>query len=212
MVTVDYDPATLCGSVDLRVVRLIADRHGKKLDPSYLANVEQHHGGVPARQYFTDARGVWHRVGRFLPLIDNRSELSPPFQRSEDFPQRDARIEWGVLTLIEEDAPSAWHLFGGERLLPFAALYRNTTHPDALSLTEGKTNLLAFQYAELDARPRVVVWLADQARDEYERWASTVLGANPCDHDEPVRYSAFTVAVADDFDNFLGRLTKKPTL
>jgi hypothetical protein len=211
MVTVDCDSATLCGPVDSRVVRVLADRHSKVLDPSYLAFVEQHNGGVPVRQFFTDARGMTHRIGRFLPLFDNRSELPRPFRPSLKFPQRDARIEWGVLTLIEEDSPSAWWLFGGERLVPFAALYRGVKHPDTLSLVEGDVNLLTFVYAQPDARPCVAVWLAQQARDEYERWSCVVAGVNPCEHDEPVRYDAFTVPVAADFENFLAGLRERPT-
>lgn len=150
MKVLDYDTASLR---DQRVVRILEQGYGKRLDPAYLAFIEHLTSGVPPRQYVA-ARATVHRIGRFLPLVDNYSELEPPFRRSWEFLARDVRIDWGVLTLIEEDGPSAWHLFGGERLLPFVALYRGSRHPDTLSLTGGDTNLLTFAYDKPGKAPR----------------------------------------------------------
>jgi hypothetical protein len=208
VVVVDYEPTSLCGPVDLRVVGVLEERHGKKLDPSYVSHVQQHHGGIPVQRYVTDGRGVVRRIGRFLPLIDNRSDIGPPFQRSVDTAARDSRIDWGVLTLIEEDGPCSRRLFGGQVLLPFAALYRGEQHPDGMKLPEGEADLLAFSYAPENGRPAVVVWLAREAEAECERWTNALRAGK---WEETVRYSTFTVPVAATFDEFLECLRAEPT-
>ena len=201
-----YDPASLCGPVDLRVASFLEEYRGNKLDPSYLRRVQKWHGGIPGKQYFDAEDGNTYRVGRFLTLVDKQSELEPPFRPSWEFPKRDIRIDWSVLTLIDQEGPSCRNLFGGEELLPFAALYWGPHHPDGMSLTDGNVNLLGFLYEPECQRPRVVVWLADEAQKEYWRWDEAL----NADEDEPVRYEDFTIPVAPDFDGFLGILRAEP--
>lgn len=207
MMVIDYDLGSPCEPVDGRVMRILQTRHGKVLDASYFAQIQHHHGGVPIRQYVNDAHGTTHRIGRFLLLIDNHSEFETPFQSSSEFPTRDARIDRGILTLIEEDSATAHRLFGGEKLLPFAALYRGSRHPDDLRLGDGEASFLAFLYNG-QVRPQVVVWIAADAGREYERWSFAL--ADGRRWDEPVRYSAFTVPVAKHFDDFLSCLRSDP--
>jgi len=196
-----YDPASLCGRADLRVAAFLERYRGNKLDASYLHHLRRWHGGIPGKQYFNAEDGKVYRVGRFLTLVDKKSQLEPPFRPSWEFPERDVRIDWSVLTLIDQEGPSCRFLFGGERLLPFAALYWGPHHPDGMSLTEGDVNLLGFLYDPDLARPRVVVCLAYEAAGEYQRWEETL---DPSSDDEgPVRYEDFTVPVASDFDAFL---------
>src|SRR5262245_13317486 len=64
-----------------------------------------------------------------------------------------------------------------------------------MSLTAGDVNLLAFLYEGRRQRPRVVVWLAHKAQQEYWRWEAA-LKASRWEQEEPVRYEDFTVAVA----------------
>jgi hypothetical protein len=207
MVDLNYDTSSLCGPVDMRVARFLEEDIGNQLDPSYVAHILKWHGGIPGNQYFDAGDGKTYRVGRFLTLVDKRSELEPPPRPSWSFP-RDARIDWSVLTLIDQEGPSCRHLFAGEELLPFAALYWGPHHPDGMRLTDGDVNLVAFLY-ESEPRPRVVVWLAHEAQKEYWRWENA-LRASGWNEEEPVRYQDFTVPVAPSFDAFLTMLRAKP--
>ena len=148
-------------------------------------------------------------MGRFLTLVDEDSALEPPARPSWEFPERDIRIDWSVLTLIDQEGPSCRNLFAGDDLLPFAALYRGKLHPDGMSLTAGDTDLLCFLYRSKAQRPRVVVWLADRAQQEYDRWEGVMSAADGAE-EVPVRYEDFTVPVSPDFDSFLARLRAEP--
>jgi hypothetical protein len=204
-----YDPSSLCGPVDLRVARFLEEYRGNKLDPSYLRHLSKWHGGIPGKQYFDAEDGKTYRLGRFLTLLDKKSQLEPPFRPSWQYPKRDIRIDWSVLTLIDQEGPSCRHLFGGEELLPIAALYWGPHHPDDMRLTDGDVNLLGFLYEPARQRPRVVVWLAHEAQQEYWRWEEA-LKASGWDEEEPVRYENFIVPVAQDFDAFLTLLRVEP--
>jgi hypothetical protein len=198
----NYDPSSFCGPADLRVARFLEEYREHKLDAAYLRHVKKYHGGIPGKQYFDAEDGKTHRVGRFLTLVDEKSKLEPPFRPSWQFPKQDIRIDWSVLTLIDQEGPSCRNLFGGEKLLPFAALFFGPNHPDGMGLTDGNVNLLAFLYESKKRRPRVVVWLAHEAQREYFRWEKA-----GCDE---VRYADFTVGVAETFDEFLASLRAKP--
>ena len=202
MIDLNYDPASICGPTDFRVARFLEEYRGNKLDPSYIRHLERFHGGIPGKQHFDAVTGETFRVGRFLTMVDEKSELEPPLRPSWEFPPRDARIDWSVLTLIDQEGPSCRNLFGGDQLLPFAALYFGPNHPDGMSLTNGNTNLVCFFYESKLVRPRVVVWLAHQAQMEYFRWDEAIVE----NEDEEVRYNDFTLPVAADFDSFLAIL------
>jgi hypothetical protein len=209
MADLNYDPASLCGPADLRVAQFLEEYRGNKLDASYLRHVQKYHGGIPGKQYFDAEDGKTYRVGRFLTLVDDESALEPPPRPSWEQPKRDVRIDWSVVTLIDQEGPSCCNLFGGEELLPFAALYWGPHHPDGMSLTDGNVNLLGFMYESKRRRPRVVVWLAHEAQKEYWRWEAA-LKASGWDEEEPVRYEDFTVPVASNFDAFLKLLRPGP--
>ncbi len=203
MVDLGYDPSSLCGPVDERVAAFIQSYRKHRLDPAYLDHARRYHGGIPGKQYFA-ADGETYRVGRFLTLVDEESELGPPPRPSWANPGRDARIDWSMLALIDEEGATARHLFYGEQLLPFAALYRGPHHPDEIDLSDGHVDLLAF-FNEGD-RPRVVVWLADRAAAEFRRWEAELRR----DEGAPVRFADFTVPVAPDFESFLRLLRAEP--
>jgi hypothetical protein len=209
MVDLNYDASSLCGPVDLRVARFLEGYRGHELDASYLRHVQNWHGGIPGKQYFDAADGKTYRVGRYLTLLDEESELQPPHRPSWEFPNRDVRIDWSVLTLIDEEGPSCRNLFGGERLLPFAALFWGSQHPDAMRLTDGNVNLVGFFYESTQRRPRVVVWLAHEAQQEYCRW-ERALDPSSGHAQKPVRYEHCTVSVAPHFDAFLMLLRAEP--
>jgi hypothetical protein len=199
MVDLNYDPASLCRPLDIGVVRFLVKYRGHKFDRAYLAHAQKWHGGVPGMQYFTAEDRKVYRVGRFLTLVDEKSKLTPPHRDSWEHPQRDARIDWSVLTLIDEEGRSCRTLFAGERLLPFAALYSGPHHPDKMSLTDGDVDLICFDYAPGAERPGVVLWLTQEAQGEYFRWERILRS----DENGPVRYEDFTVPVARHFDAFL---------
>jgi hypothetical protein len=193
----------------MRVVRFLEQSRGNQFDLSYLRHIRKWHGGVPGKQYFEAEGGKTYRLGRFLTLVDKESELEPPFRPSWEFPKRDIRIDWSALTLIDQEGPSCRHLFSGEELLPFAALYWGPHHPDGMSLTDGNVNLLGFLYERKQQRPRVVIWLAHEAQQECWRWEAA-LKASKWDEEERVRYEDFTVPVAPNFDIFLTLLRAEP--
>ncbi len=203
MEDLDAEFSQLCGPADERVIRLlevgIESLLNPALDPAYLAFVREHHGAVPRKSYFTASDGKTYRVGRFLTLVDGKSVLEPPFQESWEFPDRDVRIDWSAFTLVDQECATSRALFYGYALVPFAALYWHTEHPDGMSLTDGNVNLVGFLFNE-DGSSSVVVWLAGNAAGEYSRWEDARE-----DIDE-ARYADFTVPVAPDFASFLALL------
>ncbi len=206
MVDLNYDPSNLCGPVDMRVVLFLEKYRGHKFDPSYLAHVQKWHGGIPGKPYFTAGGRKPDRIGRFLTLVDEKSVLEPPHRPSWEFPKQDIRIDWSVLTVIDQEGPSCLTLFSGEQLLPFAALFYGPHHPDGMGLTDGNVDLLCFFYEPGVRRPRVVLWLAHDALEERFRWDK----AFRVNENERVRYEDFTVPVAQHFDEFLELLRADP--
>jgi hypothetical protein len=204
VVELGYDPSSLCGPADMRVAEFVQDYRKHRLDPAYLEHARRFHGGIPGKQYFDAADGKTYRVGRFLTLVDEESELAPPARPSWSNPGRDIRVDWSMLTLIDEEGATARHLFYGEELLPFAALYRGPHHPDQMGLDDGNVDLLAFFYE--GGRSRVVVWLADEAAAEFRRWEAELRR----DEGAHVRYADFTVPVAPDFESFTRLLRAEP--
>jgi hypothetical protein len=203
MVDLNYDMSSLCGPADMRVVRFIETYRGNKFDPAYLQHIQQWHGGIPGKQYFDAQDGKTYRVGRFLTLVDEKSTLEPPERLSWENRDRDIRIDWSVLTRIDEEGP-CMQVFSGEKLLPFANLYYREHHPDEMGIGEdGIIDLLAFIY-EGKSRPRVVVNLARKSLDEYFRLEESR------SEGREVRYDDITVSVAENFDEFLKLLRAKP--
>lgn len=137
-------------------------------------------------------------------MVDEESELEPPPRPSWVNPGRDVLVDWGMLTLIDEEGATARHLFYGEELLPFAALYWGPHHPDGMDLSDGNVDLLAFFYKGEQAS--VVVWRADEAAVEFRRWEAELRQ----DEEAAVRSADFTVPVAPDFENFLQLLRAQP--
>jgi hypothetical protein len=204
MIDLEYDPTSFAGPIDWRVVRFIESYRKHKFDSSYLDHVEKFHGGIPGKQYFTAVNGATFRVGRFLTLVDEETDLQPPFRQSWEFPERDIRIHWSVLTRIDEDGPISRELFAGEVLWPFAALYWGPHHPDEMGTEEGGiVDHLCFHYVSDEKRPSVIVSLAQQAQQEVFR---RELGRRY----DAVRYADFTVPVAPHFDAFLELLRRQP--
>jgi hypothetical protein len=187
----------------MRVVHFIEKYRKHTFDPAYIRHIQQWHGGIPGKQFFDAANGKTYRLGRFLTLVDEESELEPPSRRSWEHPERDIRIDWSVLTLIDEERPACRILHGGERLLPFANLYFGDHHPDEMGLGEGGIDMLAFDF-EAEGRPKVVLFQAGPAQKDFNRW-ERALAASEYKVNE-ARYEDFTVAVADDFDAFLPML------
>jgi hypothetical protein len=208
-IDLDYDPDSLAGPPDKRTLDKHTARH-YVLDRAYLDHARRYHGGIPGKAYLTAPSNEVLRVGRFLTLFDSKSDLPGPHRPSWIIPGRDARIDYSAWTLVGQEGNSCRHLFGGDELLPFAALH-GPHHPDEMDLTDGYVDLLCFFYRD-DAtkkgerRPNVVRWDANLAREEYWRWAP-VTGID--DH-EPVRYGDFTEPIAVDFDRFLEMLRDAP--
>jgi hypothetical protein len=203
MVDLNYDLSSLCGPVDMRVVHFIEKYRGNQFDPSYLTHIQKWHGGIPGKQYFDAEDGKTYRVGRFLTLVDEKTKLEPPARPSWEYRERDIRIDWSVLTRIDEEG-ACRQVFSGEKLLPFANLFYRDIHPDEMGIGEdGVVDLLAFIY-EGKSRPRVVVNLARKSLDENFRLQKVR------SEEWEVRYDDITVPVAANFDDFLKLLRAKP--
>lgn len=206
MEDLNYDLSSLCGPIDERVVEFVQTYRKHRFEPAYLEHVRRYHGGVPGKQYFTASDGNTYRVGRFMTFLDEESELTPPIRPSWQQPGRDIRINWSMLTQIDEEGPTARHLFYGEELLPFAALYCGQHHPDEMGLDDGNVDFVAFHFEK--EQSSVVVWLADEAGTEFRRWEAALLKKE--DQDEPIRFADFTVMVAPNFTSFLALLRAEP--
>ena len=196
-VNVKCVPKSLAGPVDPRVVRWL-DKRGLPLDPVFLKQVKKFHGGVPVNPYFTASNGETYRVGRFLPLVDERTRLRPPKQPGSEFEETDIRVERSVVTLLDQEGPSCRQLF--DKLLPFAALYAGKLDPSDMVLTGASNELVCFDYSHPHRiRPAVVVWLTEESAQEYERWEEG-------NAEDEVRYQDFTVPVAETFEAFAAML------
>lgn len=169
----------------------------RELDAAYLAQAGNLHGAVPDKQYFEAANGQTYRVGRFLTLVDDDSELDEnPDWRSWEYGE-DARIDWSVSMLKDGDAPIPRGL--GESIVPFAALYSGDVHPDRLGTGEyGNVDLLCFLYGIENERPAIVVWEGAKAPMDYT-------------DEEEIEYSDFTIPVAATFDQFMSCLREQPS-
>jgi len=213
-----YDPGSFAGPFDEDVLELVesmieGDRH---LDASYVAHLRTFNGGIPGKQYFTTSGGKTYRVGRFLAMVDEESELPAPEQPHFEFGDMDARAVNGVPFLMDCEGPVCRGLL---YLIPFAALYFGDNHPDEMSIHRGYVDLLCFRYANRGPdcpRPSVVVWKGESAAAEYERWSeeldSMMDGESEdvdADAEAAVRYEDFTEEVAPDFDAFLKMLREK---
>ncbi len=201
--SIECQTGSLAGPVDQRAIAALEDYRQFTFDSTYIAALPFIHGGIPVRQYLTTPSGKVVRIGRFLPIVDEHSTLTPPEQPSWETPGRDVRIDRSIETLIDQEGTSCQCLFAGERLIPFAALYAGHIHPDGMSLTSGDCDLLCFDH--LVTPPAVVLWRADDALTEFLRLDDT-----PLEEDEPVDYDSFMEPVADCFQTFAELLKDSP--
>jgi hypothetical protein len=198
---IECETDSLAGKVDRKAIRRLEKYRKFKFDPVFLEHLPQIHGGIPTRPFFTSAGGNTCRVGRFLTVLDRKSRLEPPAEPSWEDRTSDVRIVRSIRTLIDQEGPSCRRLFGGERLIPFAALYRGENHPDGMSLTEGDCDLVCFDNARHP--PSIVLWDPLESHREYVRWESGSL-------DEDVDYASFVEPVANTFSEFAAMLATSP--
>lgn len=203
--------STIAGPVDDRVVHRLEGYLSRRLDRTFKEALPMIHGAIPIRQFFATNEGEQFRVGRILTLLDSNSNLRH-FEPSTHTAGRDIRVERSILTLVAEESRSCKYLFAGERLIPFAALYRGESHPDEWSLVEADCDLLCFDY-DTDP-PQIVVWHARKAEQEYFRYAEReiYLDDDPrAAESERVPYENFTTFVAPSFLEFSKMLRDAPT-
>lgn len=195
---------------DPRVLKSIETKY-RNLDPRFIDFIATHQGATPAHAYFTDARGATHRIGRFLTLVDAYSTLPPPRSPSFENPERDRRIDLGITTLIQEESATARGLFGGHRLLPFAALFHGDNHPDEMSLPRGHVSLLCLFTGDKPHEQKVLVWFGAEALAEHTAWEQGLDDYD--DEDEAmnaIRYDRFTVDAGSNIGEFVASLRRSP--
>jgi len=196
-----FDQESLAGPLDPKALETIEKSH--KLDPSYRDLIHKFHGGIPVKQYLK-AKGRRYRVGRFLTILNRKSELPKPFQPHFDQSDIDCRVARSISFAIGVECATSRALFYGQRLLPFAALYAGEHHPDEMCLDRAYVSFLCFDYGTGAARPPVVAWHAHEANDAYLKWETDGCPSDDTDPEVPlINYSSFTERIANNFDDFL---------
>jgi hypothetical protein len=188
------DPQTLAGPIDERVVRNL-----KGLDPAFVEHMKTCHGGQPRIGSFKvgNKRG---NIGLFLTLLDDKSELQPPFRPHFDFTDLDERVVNSIPFLTEVEHFTSRALFGG--LLPFAALQAG------MCLDQAYVHLLCFDRRLHHKHPPVVMWDAHRASDAYLKWENLPLKKRFGDDDRilNVRWHDFVIPLSDNYVSFVESL------
>ncbi|WP_459212242.1 hypothetical protein [Aquimarina rhabdastrellae] len=200
-------PETYAGEIDTRVLDWI-EKHKNELDTSFLSFIKKYHGTIPIALEFKSEKGNVYKIGRFLTIVDEKSQLPLPIIQSK-FNDRDARIDSSIYTLIDEDSITLRSFIDGERLIPFASLYYGSHHPDEMELSKANVDLLCFFYIPGESRPQIVVWSGQKAMKESFRMEE-VLEENEDITDEEyyktIRYECFIELVSQNFDDFLKKI------
>ena len=106
-------PESYVGKVDFEVIDRI-EKNKNSFDTSYLKFIEKYHGTIPVIGKFKSEKGTEYKIGRFLTLVDANSQLSSPAIQSH-FNNRDARIDWSIYTLIDEQSQTQECFIDGEK-------------------------------------------------------------------------------------------------
>ncbi|MDY8135399.1 hypothetical protein [Aquimarina sp. 2201CG5-10] len=199
-------PESYVGEIDFRVLSWI-EEHKNKLDKSFLFFIKKHHGTIPINGEFKSKKGQIYKIGRFLTLVDETSQLASPIIQSK-FNNRDARIDWSIYTLIDEESTTLRSFIDGKRLIPFASLYQGTNHPDGMDLSRANIDLLCFFYSDDEKRPKIVVWNGQKAIQESLRSEEVLENEDLTEEEyyQRINYSSFTELVDINFDDFLDKL------
>lgn len=186
--------------IDERVIRRVTD--DVTLDPDYVHNLPSFHGGTPLDQYFFDASGVVRRIGWFVALIDERSELAPPFQTGTYYSDIDTRVDDRAIPAILNDEVCPFHF--GNRILPMAALYTDDQIPTSLrlhTLDWLPSDSLCFDMATW---PHAIVYCnAETAVEQALKWDDDRTNTYEFTYD-------FLVPVASSFQQFASQLSRSP--
>ena len=201
--TIKVIESSFAGPIDDKIIRWI-EKNKKPIDKSYLTFIEKNHGVIPMNGEFTSEKGDLYKIGRFLTLVDETSELTSPTIQSK-FKDRDARIDWSIYTLIGEESATYRGFIDGERLLPFAALYYGAHHPDEMDLSRANIDLLCFFYSFKQEVPTIVVWNGQKALEESFR-VEELLEFEDLTEEEyycAINYSSFVEPVSESFEAFI---------
>ena len=198
------------GSVTPLDERVLADlrsprRHRPAIlfDEDYLSALPFIHGGTPVNPYFTDSKGITRRIGWFVTMYDQQTELPGPVQEDHMYGDGDTRI-------IDRSLP---HLLNGEmsiyseggsgiRFYPFAALYedpcKDGSAPHTLAWYFGCGNdSLCF---DISATPHAVVYCNFDSAAALNDWE---YDSKPYDY-------RHLVPVAPSFRHFARMLRPQP--
>lgn len=213
--SIECHPESLTDPPDDRMIKHLKGYwYNIAFDEAFLRMLPRFHGGVPLNPYFDSKLGNTFRIAFFLNIVDEHSNLSPPFRESKDpYDDRDSRVsDRGIEHIIGCDTNG---FFSGERLVPFAALYTphrtsgELMHPDDdkqfLSLTcldYVSCNAICFDRSTTPQS--VVTYDAERSGPEQTRYwdGDTEAGG--------VRYDEFIEPVADSFLEFTKLLRHRP--
>lgn len=148
-----------------------------RFDQDYLAALPAIHGGTPVKSYFTDANGTVRRVGWFVSMYDEESELPGPAQEDHMYHDDDTRIvDRSLPYLLGGESSIYWLLEEGPIwFYPFAALYEDAHDEGSAPVTlawhfgDGSDSLCF----DTSTEPFSIVYCNfRRAVDEFHRWDS----------------------------------------
>ena len=98
-------------------------RSAISFDRDYLLALPSIHGGTPIAPYFTDSTGATRRVGWFVSMYDEQTELPGPVQEDHMYHDSDTRVVDRSLPYLLKGEMSIYAAGENEsRFYPFAAL------------------------------------------------------------------------------------------
>ena len=187
--------------VDSRTVEWLQGHFHCVLEPGFLSQMSACHGGRPGINRFV-AGSREESIGQFLTLVDDDTELVPPFRPHFDYTESDERVIDNICFPVDGGHSTGAALFSG--LLPFA-----TTRVGYCSY-RASVDLVCLDYRAQTDTPPVVLWLAERA-------LSALLGLENLpvseQFDEKGEYRSvpwddFLVPVSPNFDEFVCSLSK----
>lgn len=197
MRNLECDPSTLVGPIDERVVADIDRRY--PLPADFLAYMKACHGGRPKVGAFKVGSKTGH-IELFLTLLDQESDLPPPFRPHFGVSSWDERALNSIRYLLDYEHATHRALFG--KLLPFAALLAGM-HLDCCYV-----DLLCLDYRENRSKPPVVLWVAAQANTALMNWEDLPI-EEQFDAEENIKsvpWDDFLIPLAPDFAAFIEML------
>ena len=177
-----------------------------RFDDDYLATLPSIHGGIPTRPFFTDTSGQLRRIGWFVSIYDDKTDLPGPRQIDHMYHESDTRIVDRSLPYLLDGECSIYAVMDDNpiRYYPLAALCEDPLDEGSAPFT------LAWHFGcgndsvgfDTSTSPFSIVYC------NFEN-AIAAFNAFESDPEQPYDYS-FLIRVADSFAEFAKQLRTLP--